>query len=230
MDSRNPVKLPDTSETTTISAPATVVVASRAAIGGASLTPGTLLGGRYEIGGELGSGGAGTVYRAVDLGTQSTIAIKVLNPKTNPAGDDGIYRELRFGRSVQHPNVCRIFDVHEAEGHCFLTMEYAAGGTLRRALVGERSWQERVADAQAVIAGVAAIHRAGIVHRDLKPENVLRLHDGRLVVTDFGVARLPELTTISGPAGTPGYLAPELCLGAKASFASDVWALGGALA
>jgi hypothetical protein len=106
-------------------------------------------------------------------------------------------------------------------------MEYAAGGSLRVAMADARPAAERIVDARAIIAGVAAIHAAGFVHRDLKPENILRMEDGRLVVSDFGLARVADQsTTFSAVAGTPGYLAPEVAMGLPATPGSDVYALG----
>jgi hypothetical protein len=141
--------------------------------------------------------------------------------------DDRLFRELRHARAIVHPNVCRVFDVVRSDERWFLSMEYAAGGSLRAAMLEGRPASERIADARAIIAGVAAIHAAGLVHRDLKPENILRMEDGRLVVSDFGLARAADhSTTFSAVAGTPGYLAPEVAMGLPATPGSDVYALG----
>src|SRR5437762_12069026 len=137
-------------------------------------------------------------------------------------------REVRHAREVHHPNVCRIFELGEAEGFTFFTMELATGGALRRALTRKRirPLGERLADARGIAEGVAAIHAAGIVHRDLKPENVLRMRDGRLVVSDFGVAADRRGGPRANRAGTPAYMAPEVARGAAATLAPDGWALG----
>jgi serine/threonine protein kinase len=107
-------------------------------------------------------------------------------------------------------------------------MELAAGGSLHRELrlqATPRPWEERLADARAILLGLVAVHDAGIVHRDLTPQNILRFSDGRLAIADFGLAvDEPGKTTIV--AGTPNYIAPEVLSGARASFASDVWQLG----
>jgi hypothetical protein len=196
------------------------------------LTSGELLANRYLVEGELGRGGGGIVYRAFDQGAQLWVAIKLLNPEkwSGAQSSEQLYRELRFGRSIQHPNVCRIYDVFEAQGRCLLVMEYAGAGTLRATLRDKganRPLDDRVADARGVIAGLAAIHRAGLVHRDFKPENILRMIEGRLVVSDFGLTReIGQTTTTTGLAGTPGYLAPESLTGLKAGQVSDVWTLG----
>ena len=126
-----------------------------------------------------------------------------------------------------------MFDAGEADGYRFLTMEFAAGGSLRQRLQSapaDRPTEERIVDAHAVVDGLAAIHAAGIIHRDVKPDNVLRMEDGRLVLTDFGLAVAPGQTTFysgySGAVGTPSYMAPEVALGGDASMAADVFSLG----
>ena len=196
------------------------------------LQRGDVLAARYEIQDLLGTGGMASVYRAFDRVSEQTIAIKVLDDDRSAgrAWVELLGRELRHSRRVKHPNICQVFDFSEEGGRCFLTMELAPGGTLRATLDasgGQRPLTERLADARAVIDGVAAIHEAGVVHRDLKPENLLRAADGRLMVADLGVAVRADLTTHSGgPAGTRSYMAPELLFGEKASRASDVWSLG----
>src|SRR5450432_3557965 len=199
----------------------------------ADIERGTVLAGRYQIEDIIGKGGSGVVLRAFDRTAQALVALKVL--KAELASDAKwarrFSRELRLGRPVQHPNVCRIFDIGEADGHRFLTMELARGGTLRDQLKrGEsaaRPLPERLADAEAVIAGLAAIHAVGIVHRDFKPDNLLRMEDGRLVLSDFGLAtdaaNAPGATVLIG---TPHYMAPEVLAGEPATTRSDVWALG----
>ena len=138
-------------------------------------------------------------------------------------------REVKLARQIQHPNVCRVFDFQQAEGRAFLVMELAEKGSLRDELrsgeLAARPLADRIADARAVASALAAIHAAGIVHRDLSPQNMLRMGDGRLVLSDFGLATdASENTSIHG--GTVAYMAPEVVLGGKASVASDIWSLG----
>ncbi len=193
---------------------------------------GTVLAGRYQIEDIIGKGGSGIVLRVFDRTAQNVVALKVL--KTELARDakweKRFSRELRLGRPIQHPNVCRIFDIGEADGHRFLTMEIAQGGSLRDELkrggAPERSLEAKMADARGVIAGLAALHAAGIVHRDFKPDNLLRMGDGRLVLSDFGLAT--DAATAPGATvliGTPHYMAPEVLAGEPATSRSDVWAL-----
>ena len=193
---------------------------------------GVVLAGRYQIETTIGKGGSGVVLRAFDRIAQAPVAVKILKPElaADPRWVERFSRELRLARQIQHPNVCRVFDIGEADGHRFLTIELAGGGTLRtgtRAETPERSLARRIADARALVSGMAAIHAAGIVHRDVKPENLLRMDDGRLVVSDFGLATNPTQTaSVTLMVGTPSYMAPEMAMGDPASFRSDVWATG----
>ncbi|HXI60606.1 MAG TPA: serine/threonine-protein kinase, partial [Polyangia bacterium] len=161
------------------------------------LERGTVLAGRYQIETFVGKGGSGFVLRAFDRITQTPVALKILSQElaSDPHWAERFSRELRLGRQIQHPNVCRVFDIGESDGHRFLSMELATKGTLReniRAGVAARPIAECVADAHALVAGLAALHQAGIIHRDIKPENLLRMEDGRVVLSDFGLATNPN--------------------------------------
>jgi len=205
------------------------------------LERGDVLAGRFQIEAVIGTGGSGLVLRAFDRESRMLVALKILRREL--AGEavwaERFARELRVGRAISHPNVCRVFDIGEADGHRFLSMELATGGSLRadvpkvdawqaaRRDRAGRDWAAKTADARAIVAGVTALHHEDIVHRDLKPENILRMQDGRLVVTDFGLATDPG----SGPGttimvGTPSYMAPEVVMGDPATLRSDVWGLG----
>jgi hypothetical protein len=195
------------------------------------LQRGVVLAGRYEIEALLGRGGAGLVLRAFDRELREAVAIKVLRPDLGNAARwiERLAREVKLARQLRHPNVCRVFDFEKADGHVFIVMELA-GGTLRRELddgaLARRPVEARLADARAVAAGLAAIHEAGIAHRDVTPQNVLRMPDGRLVVSDFGLATEVSQTTTSIHGGTVAYMAPEVVRGQRGTVASDVWALG----
>jgi serine/threonine protein kinase len=194
---------------------------------------GAVLAGRYQVEEMIGKGGSGVVLRVFDRTVQSVVALKVLKSELarDAKWDKRFSRELRLGRPIQHPNVCRIFDIGEADGHRFLTMELATGGSLRDELkrrpAVDRPIEDRLADARAAIDGLAAIHATGVVHRDFKPDNLLRMEDGRLVISDFGLATdtatAPGVTVMIG---TPHYMAPEVLAGEPATARSDVWALG----
>src|SRR5450432_2427730 len=198
----------------------------------AELDRGDVLASRYQIEAVIGAGGSGRVLRAFDRVTREAVALKILRPEyaSDPVWTERFSRELRVGRQIQHRNVVRIFDIGAAEGHRFLSMELATRGTVREQLgmsATIRPLAERMADARSVVEGAAALHAAGIVHRDIKPENLLRMEDGRLVVSDFGLATDPgggHGNTIM--VGTPRYMAPEVVMGDPATTRSDVWALG----
>jgi Protein kinase domain/WD40-like Beta Propeller Repeat len=193
---------------------------------------GAVLASRYQVEDVIGKGGSGIVLRVFDRTAQNVVALKVLKSELalDSKWEKRFSRELRLGRPIQHPNVCRIFDIGEADGHRFLTMELAAGGSLRDELrltrSEDRPIEQKIADAKMVVAGLAALHSAGVVHRDFKPDNLLRMADGRLVLSDFGLAT--DAANAGGTVliGTPHYMAPEVLAGEPATSRSDVWALG----
>ncbi|MDX2018712.1 MAG: protein kinase [Deltaproteobacteria bacterium] len=192
-------------------------------------TAGAVLAERYVIDSMLARGGMAYVFRALDRDTGQTVAVKLLRPELALERQwiTRLGREFRLARQILHPNVCQVLDFRHTEGGTFLTMQLATGGTLRGQLQADsqRSEEDRVQDARAVIAGLTAIHAAGIVHRDVTPRNILRMGDGRLAVADFGLAMDPD-ETMTFVGGTPGYMAPEVVMGHKPTFASDVWQLG----
>ncbi|MCG5054215.1 MAG: protein kinase [Myxococcales bacterium] len=192
-------------------------------------SPGTVLAERYEVEGLLARGGMAYVFRALDKQTAQPVALKLLRPELALERQwiARLGREFRLARQILHPNVCQVLDFRHTEGGTFLTMQLAGGGTLRGQMQidTQRPDEDRIADARAVIAGLAAIHTAGIVHRDVTPRNILRMTDGRLAVADFGLAMDPD-ETMTFIGGTPGYMAPEVVMGQKPTFQSDVWQLG----
>jgi serine/threonine protein kinase len=193
-------------------------------------TPGTLLAGRYRIVASLGRGGMGEVYRADDTRLGHTVALKFLPPgvAAEPARLDRLFQEVRVAREVSHPNVCRVYDVGEADGVHFLTMEYVDGEDLASLLrrIGRLSTVKALEIARELSAGLAAAHDKGVVHRDLKPANVMLDGRGSVRVTDFGLAVLGEVSGAEAAAGTPAYMAPEQLAGGEVSARSDVYALG----
>jgi hypothetical protein len=202
------------------------------AAGQGALAPGTILAGRYEVRGAIGRGGMGLVVEARDRTLGVTVAIKIVRAEL--AGErewsERLAREVKLARQIQHPNVCRVFDFAQADGPAFLIMELATGGTLRdelrAATARARPLADRISDARALAAGLAAIHASGIVHRDISPQNALRMGDGRLVLSDFGLATDSFDGTTSIHGGTVAYMAPEVLRGGRANVASDLWALG----
>jgi TolB-like protein len=193
-----------------------------------------MVAGRYEVHGLLGVGGMGSVYRARDTELDELVALKVLRRELidTPGMLERFRQEVRLSRRVTHRNVARMFDIGEHEGEKFLTMELVDGEPLDALICREAPLPTaRIIDiTTAVCEGLAAAHAAGVVHRDLKPDNVLLAKDGRVVLTDFGIARaLGALAgvTMGVPIGTPAYMAPEQVEGANDVDArADVYALG----
>jgi serine/threonine protein kinase len=206
---------------------------------------GAVLGGRYQIEGELGRGGEGVVFRALDRVANEPVAIKLIGAPNSPEGLERVRRQLKLARRVTHPGVVRIHDLIELGGPLALSMELVDGSTLSARLEGgspfpKADWIALAAD---VIRALAAAHRAGVVHRDLKPANImLRASNGRAVITDFGVSRLGsgpaphgagsssgslELTREGAIEGTPLYMAPEQLSG-KSDIGppADIYAFG----
>jgi serine/threonine-protein kinase len=193
--------------------------------------PGTRLGTRYRVVGLLGRGGMGEVYRADDLELGQAVALKFLPPAlAGNATELARFRgEVRVARQIAHPNICRVYDIGEADGHVFLSMEYIDGEDLASVLrrMGRPSSDKALEIARQICLGLAAAHDAGMLHRDLKPANIMIDGRGRVRITDFGLAGLAdELTREGGIAGTPAYMAPEQLTGGRVSVRSDVYALG----
>jgi len=187
------------------------------------LAPGAILGGRYRMVSLVGSGGMGQVYRADDLKLGQTVALKFL---AHQGSAGRIYEEVRIGRQISHPNVCRLYDIAEVDGHLFITMEFVDGEDLASLLrrIGRLPSEKALMLTRDICAGLAAAHEKGVVHRDLKPANVMIDGRGRARVTDFGLALAGE--SASDGAGTPAYMAPEQLAGESASMRSDIYALG----
>jgi serine/threonine protein kinase len=193
--------------------------------------PGGLIADRYRIESVIGAGASGYVLRARDELGGVPVAVKLLRPDraTEPLMVQQLTRELRVARALHHPHVCRVFDLQTSGESRFLVMELARCSLwdeLRSRGPEEASLPARFDDAEAITAGLGAIHAAGILHRDVKPANLLRLHDGRLVVSDFGLASLAPQGSATRFVGTPLYMAPEVAAGEPATRASDIFSLG----
>ena len=193
--------------------------------------PGSMLTDRYRIVAMLGRGGMGEVYRADDLKLGQSVALKFL-PRDFVSDPDRLSRflnEVRTARQVAHPNVCRVYDVGEAGGEHFLSMEFVQGEDLATLLrrIGRLPGDKALQIARQICAGLAAAHERGVIHRDLKPANVMLDERGAARITDFGLAGAAE--EFQGEAareGTPAYMAPEQLAGRNASARSDVYSLG----
>jgi serine/threonine-protein kinase len=197
----------------------------------ARYVPGTTLLDRYRIVSPLGKGGMGEVYRAEDLKLGQTVALKFM-PKSLARNEEALARftrEVRMARQVSHPNVCRVFDIGEADGQTFLTMEFVDGEDMSSLMrrIGRLPADKALEIARQVCAGLAAAHELGIIHRDLKPANIMLDGRGRARITDFGLAGLAtEMKGEDARAGTPAYMSPEQFSGGEITPRSDLYSLG----
>ena len=203
-----------------------------------SSSPADRIGGRYTLLGLLGVGGMGCVYRARDEELDEVVALKMLRQEL--VDEHGMLerfrREVKLARRVTHKNVARVFDIGEHGPDKFLTMEYVEGESLSTVAAREGAMPlGRVVEiATSLCAGLTAAHVAGVIHRDLKPENVLIAKEGRVVITDFGIARAHvddgARTQVGTAIGTPAYMAPEQVQGlADIDARADLYALGAML-
>jgi eukaryotic-like serine/threonine-protein kinase len=194
---------------------------------------GDVPGGRYEILQLLGEGGMGAVYKATDRELDRFVALKVIRPEL--ASDPSILarfkQELLLAHQVTHRNVIRIYDLGEAQGVKFITMEFIEGKDLR-SLIRERKKftpEEAVDVIQQVCQALQAAHSVNVIHRDLKPQNIMQDASGRILVMDFGLARTVAgegMTQTGALVGTMEYMSPEQALGKDLDQRSDLFALG----
>jgi len=197
----------------------------------------------YKILEKLGVGGQGTVYKATDGKLGRTVVVKVLPAEltTREANLKRFEREARLASSLDHPNICTIFDLDEAEGHHFIAMQYVEGRNVRQ-LVGGHPLELKSAllIAIQVTDALAAAHARGIIHRDIKSGNVMVTPSGQVKILDFGLAKLlddtddssrstihrTDLTEIGVPYGTATYAAPEQARGDRVDKRADIFSTG----
>jgi serine/threonine-protein kinase len=218
---------PDPDATARVDSDVTFV--PRSVPGDAQFAPGTIIAARYRIASLLGSGGMGEVYRAEDTKLGQLVALKFLPARLarDPVLLDRLHDEVRHGRTIAHPNVCRIYDIAEWDTTHFVAMEYVDGEDLARLLrrIGRLASDKAVDIARGIAAGLMAAHAKGILHRDLKPANIMVDARGDARIMDFGLALVAgeHDGTISG---TPAYMAPEQFDAQPATVQSDLYALG----
>ena len=198
---------------------------------GARFAAGTMLAGRYRIVSLLGRGGMGEVYKAEDLKLKQIVALKFLPDALalDGAALTRFHNEVRITRQISHPSVCRVYDINEAEGMHFLSMEFIDGEDLAVLLrrIGRLPGDKATEIARQICAGLAAAHDNGVLHRDLKPANIMIDGRGRARVTDFGVAVVAkQLTGADAASGTAAYMAPEQLRGEEVTQRSDIFSLG----
>jgi len=192
---------------------------------------GTELSGRYRVQRLLAHGGMASVFEALDIQLHRQVAIKVL--ASHLSGDQSFREkfvtEARVAAALNHPNLVNIYDQGQQGDLTYLVLELVTGTTLRHVLDDFKIIDEEraVELMEAVLEGLGAAHAAGIIHRDIKPENILLSNEGRIKLSDFGLARnVDTRTEASELLGTVGYMAPELVTGGAATKASDVYACG----
>src|SRR5215469_2523460 len=193
-----------------------------------------VVGGRYEILQLLGEGGMGAVYKAHDREVDRNVALKLIKPElaSNPAILARFKQELLTAHQVTHKNVIRIYDIAEADGVKFITMEFVEGHDLRRILTdsGKLPPEKAVEIIRQVCLALEAAHGAGIIHRDLKPQNIMQdAKTGRILVMDFGLARTiggDGMTQTGALLGTIEYMSPEQSMGKALDQRSDIFAVG----
>ncbi len=213
-------------------------------IGGAKIVAPAAEIGRYQVLGEVGRGSSGVVYHARDTLLGREVALKSFQPSApaadgTPASDEGtgsnphddLLREARSASLLSHPNVVTVYDVLEGEGDTlYIAMEYVPGQSLSELLAAQGPLDfERVVDLVShIAAALDYLHGMGLVHRDVKPANILLTDDGRVKLTDFGIAfRGRDEPVEEGLVlGTPSYMAPEQILGREITPCADVWSLG----
>jgi serine/threonine protein kinase/Tfp pilus assembly protein PilF len=197
------------------------------------LSTGSMFAGRYQIIEELGRGGMGKVYRALDKKLNEEVALKLIKPEI--ASDkktlERFSNELKIARKISHKNICRMYELMEDKSTHFITMEYVPGEDLRSFI--RRSGQMAVGTtlriASQVCEGLFEAHKLGVVHRDLKPSNIMIDKQGNAKIMDFGIARSLDAKSITGAGvmiGTPEYMSPEQAEAKETDHRSDIYSLG----
>ena len=191
--------------------------------------------GKYEIQSVLGKGGMGAVYRAFDPAISRAVAIKAIS-KTSVGEEDLKHIMQRFRHEAQavgrlvHPRIVQIYDYGEDDAVAYIVMELVNGKTLGQHLQQEIGYEVREVGEiiRQILDGLGHAHAAGVIHRDVKPANILINNDGRIKVSDFGIARIEssQLTQVGDVLGTPHYMAPEQFMGSDVSLQSDLYSVG----
>ena len=197
------------------------------------LQAGEVLAGRYEILQLLGEGGMGAVYKAMDRELDRPVALKLIRPElaANPSILARFKQELLLAHQVTHKNVVRIYDLGDADGVKYITMEFVEGQDLRALLLEQKKFspEDAVEIIQQVCRALEAAHSVGVIHRDLKPQNIMRDQAGRILVMDFGLARTVAgdgMTQVGALVGTMEYMSPEQAMAKDLDQRSDLFTLG----
>ncbi len=190
--------------------------------------------GRYDVVAEIGRGAMGVVYRALDPMLERTVAIKTINMALDPGEMEHYEKrftiEARAAGGLNHPNIVIIYDIGRSGDLAYMAMEFLEGRELKELIAGKELTPDRALDIVAQVAdGLAYAHDHDVVHRDVKPANIMILKDGRVKITDFGIARMrtADVRTQTGVVlGSPRYLSPEQVLGKRCDARADTFSLG----
>ncbi len=195
------------------------------------LASGTTLADRYEIVGRIGAGGMSNVYKAKDLKLNRYVAVKVLKPEfsTDATFVKKFRVEAQSAAGLSHPNIVNVYDVGEENGIYYIVMELVQGITLKHYIErkGKLDIREVLNISVQIASGMGAAHANRIIHRDIKPQNVIMSRDGKVKVTDFGIAKAADSTTVTtNAAGSVHYISPEQARGGYSDEKSDIYSLG----
>lgn len=197
------------------------------------LTKRTMVSDRYEIIEELGRGGMGTVYRALDKEINEEVAIKFLKPEIaeDESTIERFRNELKIAHKIAHKNVCKMYHLAKEEGTHYITMEYVPGESLKKFIQnkGKLPEEKAITIAKQIANGLSEAHEMGVVHRDLKPQNIMIDPEGKAKIMDFGIARSLAAIGVTQTGmiiGTPDYMSPEQVEGRESDQRSDIYSLG----
>ncbi len=190
--------------------------------------------GRYDVVAEIGRGAMGVVYRAVDPMLERTVAVKTINMALDPGEMEHYEKrftiEARAAGGLNHPNIVIIYDIGRSGDLAYMAMEFLEGRELKELIAANELTPDRSLDIVALVAdGLGYAHDHEVVHRDVKPANIMILNDGRVKITDFGIARMrtADVRTQTGVVlGSPRYLSPEQVLGKRCDARADIFSLG----
>jgi serine/threonine protein kinase len=190
---------------------------------------------QYKILEILGEGGMGVVYEAEDTKLKRTVALKFLPPELarDAQAKARFIQEARAAAALDHPNICAVYEIGEAEGKTYIAMPIVRGGSLKEKIAaGPIALEEALEIASQVAEGLKEAHERGIIHRDIKPANVMLTHKGQAKIMDFGLAKLTgnaDVTRTLGVTGTVAYMSPEQALGETVDQRTDIWSFGATL-
>jgi len=196
---------------------------------------GKIISGKYKILEEIGRGGMGVVYKAVDTKLDRTVALKFLSPSLirNETAQKRLIQEAKAAAALNHPHITTIYEVNEDDGQAYIAMEFIEGKSVKDKLqAGPLDMDEALDIAAQVAIGLSEAHKKGIIHRDIKPSNIMLTETGVAKITDFGLAKLswgPDLTQVASIIGTVSYMSPEHVRGEEVDHRSDIWSMGAML-